>query len=56
MMRRLKLCVFDFSHKDFFLLILFMNRMVILNINLIGYGIKLRCLLDFHFFLILTRG
>jgi hypothetical protein len=55
-MRRLKLCVFDFSHKDFFLLVLFMYRVVILNIKLRGYGIKLRCLLDLHVFLILMRG
>ena len=55
-MRRLKLCVFDFSHKDFFLLILFMHRVVVLNIKLRWYGIKLRCLLDFHVFLILMRG
>ena len=55
-MRRLKLCVFDFSHKDFFLLVFFMHIMVILNIKLRRYGIKLRCLLDFQVFLILMRG
>lgn len=55
-MRRLKLCVFYFSHKDFFLLVLFMQRVVIVNIKLRRQRIKLRCLLDFHVLLILMRG
>lgn len=55
-MWRLKLRVFDFSHKDFFLLVLFMYRVVIVNIKLRWNGIKLRYLLDFHVFLILMRG
>lgn len=56
-MRRLKLCVFDFNHKDFFLLVQFMLRVLTLEMKLIRwYGIKLRCFLDFHIFLILMRG
>ena len=54
-MERLKLCVFDFSHKDFTLLILFM-RLMTLFMRLLRYEIKLRCLLDIHVFLILMRG
>jgi hypothetical protein len=54
-MGRLKLCVFDFYHKDFLLLILFM-RLMILNMKLLRYGIKLRCFVDIHVFLILMRG